>query len=247
MSIGNDERRLYDDLAWLFPFTSAPEDFSDLVEGAYALIKARLATEPRTLLHLGAGAGHIDHTLKRHVAVTGVDVSEKMLAMAAELNPEVTYLLGDMRTARLGKTYDVVLLDDAITYMLSEDDLRAAFLTAWTHLRPGGVAVAFVEVTRESFAQHRTTCSTRTRADLEVTQVENFYDPDPGDTTCEVTLVYLVRRAGQLEVVTDRHLLGVFPRVTWQRLPRDLGFAVEDMELPTGQRLYLYTRPAGAT
>lgn len=35
--------------------------------------------------------------------------------------------------------FDAVLAHDAISYMLTEDDLRAVFATARAHLRPGGL------------------------------------------------------------------------------------------------------------
>ena len=48
-----------------------------------------------------------------------------MLALSATLNPECEHLEGDMRTLRLGRTFDVVFIHDAISYLTTEDDLRA--------------------------------------------------------------------------------------------------------------------------
>lgn len=242
-----DQPRLYGDLAWLFPFTSAPEDFVAEVEGAYGLLQHLTQGELRTLLHLGAGAGHIDHTLKRYLAVTGVDLSDRMLAMARELNPEVTYRLGDVRGVRLDDTFDAVLIDDVATYMLTEGDLRALFHTAWLHLRPGGVAVTFAEVTKETFTRNRTNCSTRAKGDIEVTQVENMFDPDPGDTTVEVTLVYLIRRDRQLEIVSDHQLIGLFSLETWRRMLLEVGYVLQEGELRPGVPLFICAKPASAT
>jgi len=57
---------------------------------------------------------------------------------------------------RLGRTFDAVMAADAMDYMLTEDDLRAAFRTAFEHLRPGGVYVTYAEFTPERFRQDRT-------------------------------------------------------------------------------------------
>ena len=46
-----------------------------------------------------------------------------------------------MRTLRLGRTLDAVLVHDAVTYLTTDEDLRAAMETAFAHLRPGGAAV----------------------------------------------------------------------------------------------------------
>ena len=46
--------------------------------------------------------------------------------------PVPNFTAGDLsRPFDLGRTFDLVLAHDAIDYMLSEDDLRAAFDTAW--------------------------------------------------------------------------------------------------------------------
>jgi len=187
--------------------------------------------EVRTLLHLGCGGGHHDYTLKEHFEVTGVDVSESMLGLARGLNSEVTYLLGDMRTLRLGQSFDAVTLLDSVNYMVTVEDLRAAFATAFAHLKPGGVFVTIAELTRESFQQNWTCSSTHVRGDIEVAFIENHYDPDPGDTSCEVSFVYLIRRRGKLNVETDRHLCGVFALDTWKSALKETGFEVSPKEL----------------
>lgn len=44
-----------------------------------------------------------------------------------------------MRLLRLGRMFDGVLIHDTIMYMSSEEDLRAALVTAYEHCKPGGV------------------------------------------------------------------------------------------------------------
>jgi len=51
-----------------------------------------------TVLELGSGAGHNALHLKPHARCTLTDVSEEMLGLSRELNPECEHLLGDMRT-----------------------------------------------------------------------------------------------------------------------------------------------------
>jgi trans-aconitate methyltransferase len=68
------------------------------------------------LLDIGCGGGKNVLNLKRQFAVTGVDLSSAMLAQAKELNPECMFVQGDMRTFRLDRTFDAVLMDDALSY-----------------------------------------------------------------------------------------------------------------------------------
>ncbi len=151
-----DQRRLYGDLAWTWPIISPPEDYTKESEHSAKIIREHSKIGVKTLLNLGCGGGHNDHTLKKHFEVTGVDVSRVMINLAKKLNPEVSYLIGDMRTVRLKKAYDAVTIFDSINYMLTEDELHSAFTTAFIHLRPGGVLLTYQENSPKRFKQNQT-------------------------------------------------------------------------------------------
>ncbi len=227
-----DARRLYGDLAWTWPIISPPEDYVRESEFFARTVRRESAFRPRTLLHLGCGGGHNDLTLSRHFDVTGVDTSPSMLRLARRLNPEVEYRLGDMRRVRLRRAFDAVLILDSIGYMLSEADLRAAFATAFVHLRPGGVFLTYVEDEPRRFRQNKTESTVRRRGGVEIVFIENDFDPDPRDTTFESTFVSLIRKGGRLQVGVDRHRSGIFPLRTWERLLKTAGFRVSRRVLP---------------
>lgn len=229
-----DERRMYDGLAWLWPLLGQPDEEDWIAEGEEFVraIRAHSRIEAKTLLHLGCGGGKNDCTFKKHFRVTGVDISESMLANARRLNPAIKYVVGDMRTVRLGRMFDAVIIADSIDYMLTEGDLRAAFFTAFAHLKSGGVFCTYAEVTRERFQQNWTKCSTYARGDIDIAFLHNNYDPDPTDTMYESTFVWLIRRAGKLEIETDHHLGGIFPLQSWLDLLREVGFEVTLLETP---------------
>jgi SAM-dependent methyltransferase len=237
---------MYGDLAWTWPIISAPETYVQESEQFCALIRQHSRIEPQTLLNLGCGGGHNDHTLKRHFRVTGVDVSEAMLGLARRRNPEVSYLLGDMRTLRLGEVFDCVTAFDSLSYMLTEEDLGAAFQTAFSHLRPGGVFVTYQETNPATFEQNRVAHQAGTQGDVEIVFIENEYDPDPSDATVESTFVYLIRRGGRLQVEVDHHLGGIFPTETWLAGLRDAGFEVAEVrqEAPKEPTIFVCVRPS---
>ena len=245
----NNQRRLYGDLAWTWPIVSPPEDYAEETEQFCKAIRQHARIGVKTLLHLGCGGGHNDYTFKKSFSkVTGVDVSEAMLLLAKELNPKAAYQLGDMRTVRLGRRFDAVAALDGINYMLTEEELRAAFATAYAHLKPGGVLLTYAEETVDRFEQNKTVGSTHARGDIDITFVQNLHDPDPKDTTYEVTCVYLIRRKGQLEIETDRHQCGIFPLATWVRLLQEVGFQVKQLEYSppdrdSGYPVFVCVRP----
>src|SRR5450759_4186756 len=110
------EYRLYQDLAEWWPLISPPQEYAQ--EAAY--LAAVLGSAPipvREVLDLGSGGGHVAVHLKERLALTLVDLSEQMLAVSRRLNPECAHHQGDMRTARLGRTFDAVLVHDAVDYI----------------------------------------------------------------------------------------------------------------------------------
>ncbi|MEM1096726.1 MAG: class I SAM-dependent methyltransferase, partial [Bacteroidota bacterium] len=134
--------KLYDELAHWWPLLSPPSDYlDDAAFFAKQLVGARLPAEA-SLLELGAGGGSLAFHLKTHVAQTVLtDLSPQMVEVSRAVNPNCTHKVGDMRTLRLDRVFDAVLIYDAIEYMRTEDDLRQALTTAHVHCAPGGVAL----------------------------------------------------------------------------------------------------------
>ena len=227
---GKDARRLYGDLAWTWPIISPPEEYVDESEFFARMIREHSKREPRTMLHLGCGGGHNDFTLKKYFEITGVDISPAMLGLARELNPDVTYVEGDMRETSLRRTFDAVAILDSVDYMLTKPDLRAAFETAYVHLKPGGVFVTTIEQSLETFRQNKVQYLVRARGGVEIVFIENLYNPDPTDTIYESTFIYLIRQEGRIDIETDRHLGGLFSVDTWYDTLSTVGFAVKTVE-----------------
>lgn len=219
-------QRLYSDLSWLWPAVSPVEDYRHEAQEFVRVIQKHAQRPVKTLLDIGCGGGHIDHHLQEYYSVTGVDCSPQMLDLARRLNPRLEYQLGDMRSLKLPQKFDAVIIADSISCMLTEDDLLAAFSTAFNHLNPGGIFCTYAEETPQFFTQNGTYSSTHQLGDMDIALVENYYDPDPSDTTFEISFIYFVRRAGKLTIETDHHLAGIFPEETWLRLMQKAGFLV---------------------
>lgn len=97
----------------------------------------------RSMLDLGCGTGRHAQLLAQHgYTLAGVDLSEEMLKVARESNPGLSFAQGDVRSVRLGKTFDVVAsLFHVMSYQTTNADLRAALDTIREHLAPGGLFV----------------------------------------------------------------------------------------------------------
>jgi SAM-dependent methyltransferase len=217
---------MYSELVWTWPIISPKEDYIQPAKEFVAAIKDRSLIKTKTLLHLGCGGGHFDYTFKKYFKVTGVDISPGMLGLARRLNPEVNYLIGDMRNIKLRNEFDAVIIADSISYMLSERDLQKAFQTAFNHLKPGGVFATYAEETKEHFKHNAIYTTTHKQASIEITLIENLYDANPDDTLFESAFVYLIRKKSSLAIETDCHTLGLFKYNIWLKLLRKTGFKV---------------------
>jgi SAM-dependent methyltransferase len=224
---------LYGELASWYRLLDPPDDHSDEAASYQEAIEATVTPPPETLLELGCGAGHNAFHLKGRFSCTLTDVAEPMLALSRELNPECEHLPGDMRTLRLGRSFDAVLVHDAVTYMTTEDDLRAAARTAFAHTRPGGAAIFAPDYVRETFRDiamvHGGEDETRALRCLEWT-----WDPDPDDETYTVEYAFLLREDGRVKSVHDRHVEGLFGRDTWLEILTSVGYRVETVARPLG-------------
>jgi SAM-dependent methyltransferase len=236
--------RLYGDLAGWWPLISPVEEYA---EEAAALARV-LATAPvpvREVLDLGSGGGHLAVHLKEQLALTLVDLSEEMLSVSRALNPECAHHQGDMRTIRLGRGFDAVLVHDAVDYMISEADLRQVIETAFAHCCPGGIALFVPDYVAETFRPVSGQGGGDDAAGRQARFRERTWDPDPADTWVQAEYEFVLRDAdGTAEMVRETHRLGMFGRDTWLRLLTGAGFEVLPREAGQPPNLFTGRRPA---
>jgi SAM-dependent methyltransferase len=96
--------------------------------------------QAKTVLELACGTGSVLKQLEQSYDVSGVDLSEAMLAVAARKLPDARLVLGDMTSVELGETFDVVLcVFDSINHLLRFEEWEAVFERAHAHLNDGGI------------------------------------------------------------------------------------------------------------
>ncbi len=235
--------KLYTSMASWFYLLTPPEEYAEEVGIYLPLLKGPASPRRPTLLELGAGGGNNASHLKKHFTMTLTDISPQMLAMSRTLNPECEHRKGDMRTLRLGRTFDAIFAHDAIEYMHTEKDLGAAIQTAFVHCRPGGVALFTPDHVRETF-KPSTDHGGNDKGARGLRYLAWTYDPDPSDTVYTVEFACLLRQAnGRVRMEYDRHYCGLFPQRTWLKLLRETGFQPKVVSDRYGRRLFVAAKP----
>jgi SAM-dependent methyltransferase len=239
------DHRFYGELAEWWPLVSPPAEYEEEAAVVADLLGAAPGPVER-VLELGSGGGHLAFHLKARFALTLTDVSEAMLAVSRRLNPECEHVAGDMRTLRLGRRFDAVLVHDAIDYMVGEADLAAALETAATHCRPGGVAVLVPDHTAETFAPSTGHGGVDGPDGRGARYLEWSRDPDPADGWVLTEYAFLLREraGGPVRCVSESHRTGLFARATWVRRIEAAGFAprvVADPSAP-GREIFVGRR-----
>jgi len=227
------ETLLYNELAYLWPAISPPEDYAVEAEDWRRALRKYLGPGRHRLLELGVGGGHNLSHLTDEFDAVAVDVSPNMLELSRRLNPTVEHHMGDMRSFRLpGRAFDAVLVHDAICYMQTEDDLRAAFATARAHLRPGGLLLVAPDLVRDTYRPGMQLSWSTERDGVQITTEETVYDRDPSDTVVESHFTYTITERGARRVERDVHVTGLFPIATWFALMEEAGFRTDRIPLP---------------
>jgi SAM-dependent methyltransferase len=216
--------RLYRDIAEWYPLLTPVGDYAEEAAFYLRLFRSHGRPSPRSLLDLGSGGGHNAFHLKSALACTLVDLSPAMLAVSRRLNPECEHVEGDMRSVRLGRVFDCVLVHDAVVYMASRGDLACAIRTAFEHTAPGGVALFLPDFVQETF-EPGVEAGGSDGGGRGLRYLEWRWKRRGEDEAYVTDMAYLLRDAdGAVEVVHDRHVMGLFPRAVWLEGIAEAGF-----------------------
>lgn len=219
------------------------EDYREQTLQISGLLNGHVKIPIREVLDVGCGGGKNSYWLKQDFTVTGLDLSGKMLELFHSLNPECEAVQTDMRDFDLGRQFEGIFVNDSINHMLTRHDLRAVFECCYRHLQPGGVMICGPDYTKETFRQNHTFIdhahATIKPDNIEITIIENCYDPDEKDDTAEVTLVYLIREDGKLRIESEILPVGVFKLPFWKNTLTEVGFKIVEVTKIVNAEEYL--------
>ena len=102
-----------------------------------------LKAPPRSILDIGCGTGRDLGVLSRTCPdCWGVDFLPEMIRYAKSQRPHLKLSVGDMRSVRLGRTFDVIMcMGSAFMYALTNEDVAKTLDTFAAHAHAGALLI----------------------------------------------------------------------------------------------------------
>lgn len=206
-----------------------------------------------SVLDVACGTFALDLPLaERGYEVVGRDLSEAMLAVArrnlraAGLTAHIAQ--GDMRSLRLGRTFDAVLcLGTAFNYLTEPGDARKTLRTARLHLRPGGLLVLDLTNFASFGANPRNVRAETDYRDPDGTRIAiyAFNEQDRAKQIHTARFLTLVHRGDQIQLSFDESPLRMWTKPKLAKALERGGFRPVEWwgRLRLGERYTVRTSP----
>jgi len=206
------------------------------------LIRRYGQSEGRAWLDVACGTGvHIAH-LQDEFVPTGLDIDERMLAIARERCPSVPFYQGDMVDFSLDRRFDVVTcLFSSIGYARTVDRLRDAVATMARHLASGGLLIVEPWIFPEDWEDRHVGALFVDEPDLKIARINHSHRRD---RISILDFQYLIGTPDGVEHATEHHELGLFAHADYVDAFERAELHVEhDPEGLMGRGLYLGIAP----
>ncbi len=229
---------VFDAYASYYDLLYQDKNYSNEVEYVTSHIR-EYAPDAKHILELGCGTGaHAEHLARMGYTVHGVDMSQEMLNRAetrkaglpTDVASRLSFGLGDVRSVRTGKTYDVVIsLFHVMSYQISNEDLVAAFKTAATHLSLEGLFLFDFWYSPAVLTQRPDVRVKRLEDEnIKVTRIaEPVMHVNQNMVDVNYTVFINVKSTGEIEQVQETHHMRYFSlpelQCFWQSIFQDCG------------------------
>ena len=140
---------IFDEYASFYDVLYHDKKFAEEAEFVHKLIQ-ECHPQAKTILDFGCGTANHALLLVNDYEICGVDQSRKMIEKAekkraearADLKDRLSFVVADVRTLNLDRTFDVVLaMFHVMSYQTANEDFAAALDAARNHLEPGGLLI----------------------------------------------------------------------------------------------------------
>ncbi len=193
-----------------------------------------LGIRPQHLLDVACGEGSFAVGMaEKGIAVTGVDASSQMIALARERAEDagvtVDFRVEDMRTLPFAEEFDLVTcFFDSLNYLLTVQGLHDAFQSAFQALRPGGFYIFDMNTIyglAVDWMRERTYIQNETEDFIEIHQQDFDYE----NLIAAMTVTVFQKQGELWERFEETHQERGYPIADIQFLLSEIGFEIVGM------------------
>ena len=214
------------------------KDYRTETQYLTAVIEQNLRSGGNRLLDVACGTGrHIEY-LKKSFEVEGLDISEELLELGRQRNPDVLFHQADMINFELGRQFDVVTcLFSSIGYVRTMESLGRAISCMARHVVPGGIALIEPWFTPDAWHVPSVHALFIDEPELKIARVSTSFVEG---RLSYFDLNYLIGTPERTEYFVERHELGLFERDEMTAAFEAAGLEVSyDEKGLTGRGLYI--------
>jgi ubiquinone/menaquinone biosynthesis C-methylase UbiE len=219
-------------------YGSMGKDYVAEAQKIHQIIQNHKRSPGNTLLEVACGTGLHASVFQQYYQVEGLDLDDKMLAVAKQAYPDIPFHQADMAEFDLGKQFDAITcLFSSIGYVKTKVRLESAVQTMTNHLLPGGVLVVEPWFTPDQWEVGRVGALFVDKPDLKICRMSL------GEVEESLSILifhYMVGTPQGVEYFTERHELGLFIREEYLEAFRKAGLeTIYDPEGVDGRGLYI--------
>ena len=184
------------------------KDYKAEADKVEALILQYKKTTGNSLLDVACGTGMHLQYLQEAYKAEGLDLDEKMLAVAHKKLPDIPLHHASLINFRIAQKYDVIIcLFGSIGYVKTLPHLEEAVGNMSRHLIPGGVLIVEPWIAPENWTPGKTYAQLVDQPELKIARVSISGGQGRQST---VDFHYLVATAEGIQHFTEKHELGLF-------------------------------------
>jgi SAM-dependent methyltransferase len=214
------------------------KDYKAEADKVTAILLENKKTSGITLLDAACGTGlHLQY-LQAAYKVEGLDLDEKMLAVARKKLPGIPLHHASLINFRIAKKYDAITcLFGSIGYVNTVSHLEEAVSNMSRHLAPGGILIVEPWIAPENWTAGKTYAQLVDEPELKIARVSISGGKGSQST---IDFHYLVATAEGIEHFTEKHELGLFTDEEYLTSFRKAGLeTIHDLVGFNGRGLYI--------
>lgn len=200
--------KMYKDFAYIYDALMKDVDYEKWTSYIEAIFQSH-GLKPESIVDLACGTGGVTNILaKRGYQVTGVDISEDMLASAREKARKsglrVPYICQNIINLELHHPVDAITcMCDGFNYILDKQDMKSAFIKIYSYLKPGGLLVFDISSYYKLSSVLGNNIMADTGEDISLIWYNKFIKKD---NTLEMNLTFFIKEGNYYKRSDETHL-----------------------------------------